>query len=216
MERREFLAATAAVFLLSTRMSDKTANRAPQTCLWRPVASVGLERFLLVEEQAGWSLRGTILRLSNGMPAEVHYVVLCDRSWQTRHADIRLLLGEQERSLVVDCENAHWYMQSREIDFLRGSVDVDLAWTPSTNTLPIRRLNLRVGERSGPITAAWIQFPELRITPLPQEYTRIADREYRYTSRSGAFSAAIEVDDAGIVIEYQNGWQRVSEANHVG
>ena len=35
--------------------------------------------------------------------------------------------------------------------------------------------------------AAWVRFPDLTLQPLPQEYIRLADRQYRYSSRSGAF-----------------------------
>src|SRR5712664_99467 len=38
--------------------------------------------------------------------------------------------------------------------------DIDLAVTPATNTLPIRRLNLEVGQ-SQEVTAAWLKFPDL-------------------------------------------------------
>ena len=52
---------------------------------------------------------------------------------------------------------------------------MDLSATPSTNTLPIRRLALDVGA-SREVRAAWIRFPSCEIAPLPQRYTRLADR----------------------------------------
>jgi len=96
----------------------------------------------------------------------------------------------------------------REEEPLRGCVDVDLAWSPSTNTLPIRRLALAVGARRE-VTAAWVRFPELTLEPLAQEYERLAERRYRYTSAGGTFTAVLDVDDDGVVLEYAGGWQRV-------
>jgi hypothetical protein len=57
--------------------------------------------------------------------------------------------------------------------------------------------------------AAWVRFPELTLQPLPQEYVRLADREYRYSSRGGAFVANILVDDNGLALNYEGFWQRV-------
>jgi len=92
---------------------------------------------------------------------------------------------------------------------IKGTVDIDLGWSPSTNTLPIRRLNLEVGQASGEVIAAWVRFPELALQPLPQEYTRLAERQYRYSSRGGAFVANLVVDDHDLVLDYEGFWQRV-------
>jgi hypothetical protein len=91
---------------------------------------------------------------------------------------------------------------------LDGCEDADLNITPSTNTLPIRRLALAVDE-SHEVTAAWIRFPQCEITPLTQRYTRTGERRYRYESRGGAFSAELEVDEHGLVLDYPPAWERV-------
>ncbi len=93
---------------------------------------------------------------------------------------------------------------------LRGCLDVDLSWSPSTNTLPIRRLGLEVGQASAALTAAWVRFPDLALIPLEQEYRRLSDRRYRYTSRGGAFTAEIDVDEHGLVVNYGDFWKRVA------
>lgn len=70
---------------------------------------------------------------------------------------------------------------------MNGAIDIDLGWSPSTNTLPIKRLNLEIGQSSGELIAAWVRFPELTLQPLPQEHIRLAERQYRYSSRGSAF-----------------------------
>jgi hypothetical protein len=92
---------------------------------------------------------------------------------------------------------------------LHGLVDVDLGFSPVTNTLPIRRLEPAIGEVVA-VTAAWVRFPELTIEPLPQRYVRLAERRYRYESAGGAFVAEIEVDDLGLVTTYEGGWRRIA------
>jgi hypothetical protein len=95
---------------------------------------------------------------------------------------------------------------------LDGLIDIDLGFSPVTNTLPIRRLEPAIGEAVA-VTAAWVRFPELTIEPLPQRYIRLAERRYRYESAGGAFVAEIEVDDLGLVTTYEGGWRRLAASS---
>jgi hypothetical protein len=87
------------------------------------------------------------------------------------------------------------------------SVDVDLGFTPATNTLPIRRLRLAVGQRAE-IEAAWLVWPELQVRPARQTYTRLGEDRYRY--QQGDFDAELLVDEHGLVREYQGLWRAVA------
>ncbi len=154
-------------------------------------------------------LHGTTLALAGRQPIEIRYEVTCDKSWRTIRAQVTLLRESRERSLELAVEGGRWYAQGREIREVRGSIDVDLGWSPSTNTLPIRRLHLRVRESSGPLTMAWVRFPELTVEPLAQEYLRLSRNRYRYRSRRGSFKAELEVDRDGLVVTYGDFWRRI-------
>lgn len=179
--------------------------------LWRWLAGTGLERFELMQTAEQWVLRGTILAMSSSA-AEARYEIACDVQFRTRLVQITLRDSRVERRLALSAENGRWYANGQEEPSVRGAIDVDLGWSPSTNTLPIRRLGLEVGQSSGEFTAAWVRFPELTLEPLPQEYRRLSEREYLYMSRGGAFKAKLEVDDYGLVIDYEGFWQRVRGA----
>ena len=69
-----------------------------------------------------------------------------------------------------------------------------------------------VGEAAD-LSAVWVRFPELSVQRLPQRYTRLAERRYRYESNGGAFMAELEVDDLGLVIAYEGIWQRIAVAS---
>jgi hypothetical protein len=101
--------------------------------------------------------------------------------------------------------------EEREVPELSDCIDVDLGCTPSTNTLPIRRLNLEIGE-SREVTAAWVRFPALSVQPLRQRYTRLGEHAYRYESGNDAytFTADLAVDDLGLVTSYPPAWQRIA------
>jgi len=184
-----------------------------RTGLWRWLQSTGLERFQLLRAADQWILQGTVLTLTEQDPAEARYEITCDNLWHTRSAHISVQDKEGERALRIRRENGRWYENDHLNEGVDGCIDIDLGWSPSTNTLTIRRLQLAVGESSGLVTAAWVRFPDLKLQPLPQEYLRLSAREYRYSSSGGAFTAEISVDDEGLVINYEGFWQRVQAGN---
>src|SRR5262245_46957736 len=122
-----------------------------QSCLWRWLRGAGLERCDLEREADGWLLRGTILAGGDGGPFEVRYTVSCDAAWRTRRAGITLRSGTAQRALTIVAEEGRWMLAGREVAQVRGAIDIDLSWSPSTNTLPIRRLKPEPGARTGAI-----------------------------------------------------------------
>jgi hypothetical protein len=180
--------------------------------LWQWLQGTGLERFEFGRASDDWIFRGTILTLAAAdTAAEAKYEIVCDRSFRTRRANVSVRDATGERTLQIATESGRWYENGRENKTVVGALDIDLGWSPSTNTLPIKRLNLGIGQTSGEFMAAWVRFPELTLQPLPQEYVRMADRQYRYSSRSGAFVANLVVDEEDLVLDYEGFWQRVRE-----
>jgi uncharacterized protein len=172
------------------------------------VADPGSERADLWHEDDGWTLEGRVKAFVDE-PIRVSYVVRCSQEWETRAVSVNETRQEGERSLefVVDAAR-RWRMDGDPVPELDGCLDVDLGITPSTNTLPIRRLGLAVGA-SAEIVAGWIRFPGLDIVPATQRYTRLADRRYLYESNT--FSAELDVDDLGLVVTYPGIWERGDE-----
>jgi len=161
----------------------KTPGEPVASGLWRWLSGMGLERFDLYRAPDGWRLHGTILTSDGGVAAEARYQVACDAAWRTTRVEVGLSRDDAQRSLRLDVEHGRWIRDGSELAAARGCVDVDLSWTPATNTLSIRRLGLGVGESSGVLTAAWVRVPELAREPLPQEFHRLDERRYRYASR---------------------------------
>ncbi|HVN28269.1 MAG TPA: putative glycolipid-binding domain-containing protein, partial [Candidatus Binataceae bacterium] len=90
---------------------------------------------------------------------------------------------------------------------LRGAIDVDIAVTPFTNILPIRRLGLSEGQRAE-ILVVYFQLPQLTVTTDRQRYTRLGNRVYRYESVDSDFTRDIEVDERGLVVTYPDLFRR--------
>ena len=177
-----------------------------QIYLWSPVGAPGAEYCVVSRSRAGWRVRGSVVAVVNDEPLRVEYQITCASDWRTRGVRVETFAGDERRSLHMTASEGRWLLPTGERADLRGCVDVDLGVTPMTNTLPIRRLRLAVGERAR-VTAAWVRFPSLELRPLAQTYTRLGERAYRYESDTG-FRADLEVDEQGFVVSYPGGWQR--------
>lgn len=178
-----------------------------RSAIWRRIGALGIEYCALAEDAGSASLEGTVITEFDGEPALAHYVVTCPHDWQTASLELSLDQARSRRSLTLHRRNAGWVTDTQqEFAQLQGCIDVDLSVTPSTNTLPIRRLNLAVGA-SAEVTAAWVRFPALTVEPLRQRYTRSAPDRYRYESLESGFTAELTVDDLGLVTLYPGGWE---------
>ena len=177
---------------------------------WRRSDEVATdEHCTLTVRDSGLSMVGTILGAEDGLPVRIEYRVLADAPGLTTAVHVRHLRGFEQRSLMIERDaKGQWSVDGAVVKTLKGCTDVDLGCSPSTNTLPIRRLRLGVGA-SSTIKAAWIRFPELVVVKAAQTYTRLDESTYRYSS--GEFQAELTVDDDGLVAAYA-GWQRTGIA----
>jgi uncharacterized protein len=167
------------------------------------------EHATLTIRDTGLSFVGTVVGAEAGVPVRIEYRVMTGGSGMTTAAFIRDLRGFDQRALTLERSAKGVWSVNGSVDLtLQGCTDVDLGCSPSTNTLPIRRLRLGVGA-SRTIQAAWLRFPELTVTKTAQTYTRLDEFTYRY--ESGTFSAELLVDDYGVVASYAV-WERTGLA----
>jgi hypothetical protein len=172
--------------------------------LWQ-ASDGGSEICLLERSGSGWSLIGTVLTHEAEHPIEIHYEVTVDSTWTTTDVSARVAVaGGEPRELSQ--LGALWPATTRPPEFA-NCVDVDLSFTPATNTLPIRRLDLRVGEQAE-VEVAWLTWPDLDVRPIRQSYARLAENRYRYTQDD--FTAELVVDDHGLVVDYEGLWRAVA------
>jgi hypothetical protein len=168
------------------------------------------EHCTLIVRDSGLSLVGTVIGAEGGLPVRVEYRVLTDPSGTTTAAHVRDLRGFETRTVALErSANGAWTVDGAAARALKGCTDLDLGCSPSTNTLPIRRLRLAIGA-SATIKAAWVRFPELTVVKADQTYARLDEFTYRYSS--GTFEAELTVDDDGLVTSYAE-WRRTGYAS---
>ncbi|MER9338094.1 putative glycolipid-binding domain-containing protein [Mesorhizobium sp. M0293] len=173
---------------------------------WREWDGPGLEH-LVLQERAGEVLADAVVICSGATPFAVRYRIACDAGWRARRVVVDMIGSGKTLVLAADGEG-RWTRDGLAVPELDGILDPDLTVTPFTNTLPIRRLRLSVGQ-SAEITTAFIDFPALTVVANPQRYTCLEEgRRYLYESRASDFRRELEIDREELVVDYPDFWRR--------
>lgn len=185
-------------------MKKKLTNH---SILWRRLDHPGHESALLFFQTRSWHLQGTAVFSHNQHPCRLDYQVVCDSRWHTVSAKVAGWVGNSliEIQLAVSPDQ-RWQLNEKYYPDVAGCIDLDLNFSPSTNLLPIRRLELAVGQEAE-VRAAWLRFPSFRLEPLEQVYRRRDETSYRYESAGGRFVTDLSVNEEGFVTRYPNIWE---------
>lgn len=188
---------------------------------WSPLWSKGFEHLgrehvVVAKETADSAL---LAFTEEGVPFRLAYSLRWDARGHLLEAKLNALLGSETRHLWLKSDGeGHWRRDDWEdLPALSGCIDIDIWPTPLTNSFPIWRSQLRIGERRE-FLMAWVSAPELTVKAKPQAYTRLQEHLYLFESLDGsAFRAELTVDEEGFVINYPDLFCRVPvDALHVG
>lgn len=147
-------------------------------------------------------------------PDAVSCTFTIDATRQSRpvRAIVRAFSASGSRVVELAHDGWRWTVDGVHRPHLDGVTDVDVAATPLTNTIPIRRLgHLAVGEEAV-MDVAWVDVPSLIVRRVQQVYTRLEPIDgldaWRYADRDhGAFT--LTVDGEGLVVDYEGFARRV-------
>lgn len=184
-----------------------------RTICWLPLwndsyRGVGQEHLLLCEDTADSVVLG--IDETRG-PFRFAYRLRWSAGWHLRSAELSITIGDSSRSLILHTDGkGHWKDGAGSpLGNLDGCTDIDIWPTPFTNSFPIRRGSMAIGERQE-FRMAWVFGPTLTVQPQQQAYTRLADRRYLFESLDGSgFKAELPVDEDGIVLDYPGLFQRL-------
>jgi uncharacterized protein len=154
-------------------MDQTLGDSVQEKIRWRSWDGSGLEDLVLTYEADRIAMRSTVIagQLDSGFV--VQYAIDASPDWHVTKAEAAVV-GIEKPIILYRIDGNQWFDESQtEILWLRGCVDIDLSVTPLTNTFPIRRLQLGVGE-SAEIEAAYIEFPSLLVSRSFQRYTRLS------------------------------------------
>lgn len=178
---------------------------------WQDANGAGIELCQLDRDAGGLRLSGAVAGIRDSAEGGF-YVLSTDAQLRTR--DVLVWLTGGGRLHLHSDGKGHWHdlRDGSALPALGGALDADLGMTPATNTLPILRLDLAIGQ-SALIQAAYIplpdEFPRFQPRRMPQRYTRLRDDLYLYESVGGDFSAELRIDGDGLVRDYPGLYRRL-------
>lgn len=178
--------------------------------LWRRLDAPGHDACRLVPAGEGWILEGAAdFRHESGVPAAVHYELECDGDWSTRSGRVHGWVGA--RAIEHRIERAHegpWTLDGRIVPGLEQCVDLDFGFTPATNLVQLRRIDLDLGQ-SADVSVAWLDLDAGWIEELRQRYERRSADEYRYEAPRFGYAATLRADPSGFVLSYPDLWEAI-------
>jgi uncharacterized protein len=185
-------------------------GRAMHRILWQRLDRPGHDACRFTPTDTGWCITGAAVYDHDGEASTLAYRLDCDGQWVSERALVTGWIGALPVSILLERQvGDRWQVNGVADDRLTGLKDVDLGFTPASNTNALRRLALAKGERAV-TTAVWLDEDDWSLKPLPQIYHRLGDAAYVYASPTHGYSATLGVDAFAAVTDYPGLWSGVS------
>jgi len=175
-----------------------------------------MRRFLAWRGLDGWRAEGCTVELGDhglravgvqlGAAYQLDYGLETDAELLTRRFVVTVKDAAGERGVLLErSDDSAWTANGEAQPHLQGALDVDLALSPLTNHMPAARL----GDEPADHVMAWIDVPSLEVTRSGQRYEPIEAGRVRYVGLDDGFTAELELDEDGFVVNYPGLAERV-------
>ncbi len=175
---------------------------------WESKENDSVEEFTLLQADDGFILKGTV-----SLPkivSSINYEIRCNQYWKTKSVCVNQRRGGKTNILDLKvAKDGVWSKEDSIVPFASNLLDVDLEFSPSTNTLTIRRLNLKIGQ-SKEVESLWVRLENLNLERLQQRYSRIDTYHYKYEGLSFPYGGVLTVDELGLIVDYGELWHRTT------
>jgi hypothetical protein len=120
----------------------------PASAAWRHRdAREGFEVVLLAADGSGHRIEGHTAAVEDGQAWAVRYRIALDERWITRTARVWGWSAVGRHEVAVEADGAgRWHIDGAATPELDGCLDVDLESSACTNTVPVHRMRLGVGQ----------------------------------------------------------------------
>jgi hypothetical protein len=155
------------------------------------------------------------------LPYRLHYALHTDEWFRTRLLDARAEGDGWARTLHLTADGAgSWGCETTtegdadlppsgcDPAILAGALDCDLAFSPLTNFMPVRRTGLAERPGTADFLMAWVTVPSLEVLASAQRYEHVrtlpGGAVVRFVDRGlfPGFTAELELDADGLIIVY--------------
>lgn len=177
---------------------------------WQAHGWTGLEHLHFKVEPDRISIESMVMGDREDMNFALSYRLSLDRRWTVREAHLRVVGQPQGLHLYAD-GRGYWHDgMGAAYPGLDGCFDIDIAVTPFTSGLPMRRLGLKPNEAKD-IRVVFISIPDLTPMTIEQRFRCLEpDRRYRFQALGGDGSYEVELDEDGIVRDYPGAFTRLT------
>ncbi|NEW46733.1 putative glycolipid-binding domain-containing protein [Nocardia cyriacigeorgica] len=179
----------------------------PISAAWQhQQARRGFEVVHFHTHDSGYVIRGCTTAVEDAQAWTVDYEIELDAAWNTRHARITGRSAGRSPTTTLEGDGAgHWLVDGEAAPHLDGCLDVDLESSAMTNTLPVHRMRLAVGEQAS-APAVYVRALTLDTDRLEQTYRR-ADNQgshevYDYSAPVFDFGCHLVYDESGLLLTY--------------
>ncbi len=190
---------------------------------WQAEDGHGLEGVRMLPGHGGFRALGRMVRVEPTGGFTASYRLVVGEDGTLSRLSIASATAERERHLTINrTDDGVWLLDTGSgtgavRDDCAGSVDVDLAFSPMFNTIPIRRLGLHreAGEHTLPMV--FVSLPELEVRVVEQTYRTVSvlDEGTGHAGigfQWGDFTADLLVDADGVVSSYPGLARRLTPA----
>ncbi|TCK27190.1 putative glycolipid-binding domain-containing protein [Pseudonocardia endophytica] len=170
-------------------------------------AGPGLEAARVVLGGGGMRAVGRMVRTTDNGVFTASYRLVVGTSGALERLVVDAAGEDRERQLTITRnEDGVWLADegsgASRID-AGDALDVDLAFSPVFNALPIRRLDLHRESSEHTVPMVFLALPELTVEVTEQTYRTVSLSEPAVVGFSaGDFAAEITVDPDGMVVDY--------------
>ena len=194
-------------------------------CVWTGVEEWLAEAATVDLRAGGMTATGTQLG-AHPVPYRVDYRLDASAGFVTRELDLTAVgEGWRRRLLLRRAAEGDWSADVEEggdppggawdgeRPDLSEALDIDVGFSPLTNSMPILRQGLhRKGSRE--FVMAWVSVPDLHVTRSRQRYEHVRAHgrggTVRFLEVDSDFTAELELDPAGLLVFYPGLARRVA------
>jgi len=191
---------------------------------WQAEDGHGLEGVRMIPGHGGFRALGRMVRVepsAGGFTASYRLVVGEDGT--LTRLSVTSATAERERHLTINrTDDGVWLLDTGSgtgdvRDDCAGAVDVDLAFSPMFNAIPIRRLGLHRQSGEHTLPMVFVALPDLEVRVVEQTYRTVSELDdgtghAEIGFRWGDFAADLVVDADGIVTTYPGLARRLEPA----
>lgn len=203
-------------------IDDPEVTRVAVMLTWRSDpetdGAAGMESARITTNGGGFRAVGRIIRGGEGgvLTASYRLVVAGDGTLSRLAVDVATAEGEQQLTLSRSTDGV-WLVDDGSggsRGHFGGARDVDLAFSPVFNALPVRRLALHREPAEHVLPMVFVDLPTLTVENTEQTYRTVTAGSPGTPAvvgfTAGAFTADMTVDDDGFVLDYPGIASRVT------